>query len=575
MTKGSKDAIAPESGSMVRSGQATKGGRMARIQRGAVGSAVAVVVLGAVSGCAGTSQPAGHTGSTGGHAVTTSSLAATTSTTSSVGTTPSTAGPLTLPAPGQVTSAAGPCALFTSGEVECWGSEGQGQEGGPVVIAAPDGTGALTDVVSLVEGAMLGASDTPPLDSECAVLSNGQVVCWEDSNVQAVPGIGGQGLLSGVQSVTSGSDAFCALLVSGQAACWGDNSEGALGDGSAVSSQNPVTVLAPGGKSPLTGIRSIASSIPAGGGDQAFCATLVSGGVDCWGNDDFLDLGPGPSFHSTTPGYSSLPVPVVDITGTGSLSGVASVTGGSKGFCATLSSGGVDCWGNAQHGRLGDRDHPCVGQIPVCAPTQVLGVGGTGTLGHVVSVAAQWSGTFCALLTSGQVACWGRDDLGQLGNAVNTPDPIYSTEIQPLDQNYPTLVAGVGGRGTLTGVKSVVGIDLAFCAVLTNGTAACWGSNEGDLGAPFSNGPQICDSTTGQVPCTTSPLAVQGVGGQGLLAGITAVEWGGGNSNVNCAVLQSGGMACWGKATDNQLGGQPAQLTGQDSLAPVAVDFGQ
>jgi hypothetical protein len=51
---------------------------------------------------------------------------------------------------------------------------------------------------------------------------------------------------------------------------------------------------------------------------------------------------------------SATPVQVEGVGGTGSLSGVTSMTSYDWGSCVTVSSSGVDCWGANTWGDLGD-----------------------------------------------------------------------------------------------------------------------------------------------------------------------------------------------------------------------------
>ena len=85
--------------------------------------------------------------------------------------------------------------------------------------------------------------------------------------------------------------------------------------------------------------------------NQGYCAVLTSGGVDCWGSDENGQLGNGGRFAN-----SDTPVAVESVGGTGTLTGVRSLVGNgeSAGFCALLTSGGVDCWGNGEYGQLGN-----------------------------------------------------------------------------------------------------------------------------------------------------------------------------------------------------------------------------
>ncbi len=171
-----------------------------------------------------------------------------------------------------------------------------------------------------------------------------------------------------------------------------------------------------------------------------YCAILTSSGVDCWGYGADGELGNGTFSNSANP------VTVEGVGGTGTLTGVARLVGGPGNYCALLTSGEVDCWGANNYGELGN------GTFSNSAnPVAVEGVGGTGTLADVTSLVGG-AGNYCALLTSGGVDCWGYGEQGQLGNGTFYTSSSYGSPT-------PVAVEGVGGTGTLSGVTNLIGGD--------------------------------------------------------------------------------------------------------------------
>ena len=79
---------------------------------------------------------------------------------------------------------------------------------------------------------------------------------------------------------------------------------------------------------------------------------------------------------------------------------------------------GVDCWGDGELGQLGDGTFYTTGNDGTAVPVAVVGVGDTGTLSGVSSVLSDDSRNyFCAVLTSGGVGLLGRSATdGQLGD---------------------------------------------------------------------------------------------------------------------------------------------------------------
>jgi alpha-tubulin suppressor-like RCC1 family protein len=346
--------------------------------------------------------------------------------------------------------------------------------------------------------------------------------------------------LDDAMSVVSGADGYCALLTSGGVDCWGYGNYGALGNGSYSNSATPVAVEGVGGIGTLTGVTSLFS------GSDSYCALLTSGAVDCWGYGPDGELGNG-TFYTTGNYGSPTPVQVEGVGGTGILTGVTSLFSGYDGYCAVLTSGAVDCWGAGQAGVLGN------GSFSNSAtPVAVEGVGGSGTLTGVTSLV---SGNldYCALLTSDRVDCWGDGYYGELGDG-----SFYTTGND--GSATPVAVEGVGGTGTLTGVTSLVSNPFDNCAVLSSGTADCWGA--GGTGA-LGNGTFAENSAT--------PVTVEGVGGTGTLSGLTRLV--GEGSLGFCAVLTSGGVDCWGNGYYGELGNGTFYTTANyGSATPVEVE---
>ncbi len=394
------------------------------------------------------------------------------------------------------------CAVLTGkatppGGVDCWGREGAGGVPAAVITSAGNLSGAIK-VISAQDG------------SFCALLGSGGVDCWGNngegqlgsgttgtSTSTAEPVVGTAGIGSTLGGVTalisageySGQGNYCALLGSGGVDCWGYSLLGQLGNGTMTHSAVPVWVTGVGGTGQLASAVGVVGS-----NGITYCAVLAGGGVDCWGSDDYGDLGAGSySGPQTCPGSNicaSTPVQVVSTAGIGStLSGVKSLGSDGQGFCAVLTSpsGAVDCWGDGSYGLLGNTESGVNSDLPV----QVFGVAGTGTLSgahQVVDNPTLPSTNYCAVLTTKGVDCWGYAAAGQLGNGSNAG--LCQGGNNCPASLVPVQVVSPTGSGTLTGVKHVVEqgtipgrLVVAYCALLTTGGVDCWGMNwEGELG---------------------------------------------------------------------------------------------
>jgi alpha-tubulin suppressor-like RCC1 family protein len=162
---------------------------------------------------------------------------------------------------------------------------------------------------------------------------------------------------------------------------------------------------------------------------------------------------------SSTLGLVGLAPPAAGQTEAGGspLTRVTAVTTGSSHGCAVVQGGQVRCWGENDSGSLGDgTTTPRTRAVTVRRPS------GPGPLTGVRSVSA---GEYhvCALLEVGQVACWGNNEAGQLGNGAST-----------LQQLRPTIVRNGAGTGPLRRVVQVSSGALMTCARLVSGEVRCW-----------------------------------------------------------------------------------------------------
>jgi alpha-tubulin suppressor-like RCC1 family protein len=379
----------------------------------------------------------------------------------------------------------------------------------------------------------------------CALLPNGTVECWgygggevgNGSMSDSVTPVAVTGL-TGVTAISAGGGGTaCALLSNGTVDCWGSTSDGQLGNGTTSSSYStPVTVTG------LTGVTAISV------GADSTCALLSNGTVDCWGNTSDGQLGNGTTTGpDTCPDgpCSSIPVAVTGLTG------VTAISAGDDSTCALLSNGTVDCWGSNGYGQLGNGTttgpDTCSGGVDgnPCSTTPVEVSG----LTRVTAISAG-AGYACALLSNGTVDCWGNTSTGQLGNGTSTgPDTCSGNPCSTT----PVKVSG------LTGVTAVSAGASNTCALLSNGTADCWGDNfYGQLGIGTSTGPDSCSG----YPCSTTPVVVTG------LAGVTAISAG---SDHICAVLSSGPVDCWGYNQDGELGN--GSESGPDSCVQYSESY--
>lgn len=250
-------------------------------------------------------------------------------------------------------------------------------------------------------------------------------------------------------------------------------------------------------------------------GDEHSCVLTSTGGVRCWGEGDHGRLGYG---NTVDRGDNETPALAgdVDLGGTA----VALAVGGSH-TCALLSTQRVRCWGLADQGQLGYGDGSEIGDNETPASAGDVPVGG-----KVKAITAGAAHT-CAVLLSGAVRCWGEGDDGRLGYGNVVDVGVDST---PTDAGDVPL----GGRATV-----VTAGDRHTCALLSSRQVRCWGYGfAGRLG--YGNDDSIGDdespASAGNVKVGAPALAVS-AGGQ-----------------HTCALLTKGRARCWGRGLHGRLG---------------------
>lgn len=354
------------------------------------------------------------------------------------------------------------------------------------------------------------------------------------------------------RSISSGETAGCAVTVATAVVCWGDNGFGQLGDGSVTSTEvaRP-TVVASSNGAPLDHVRSVSA-----GWDHA-CAVLDSGAVDCWGSSTYGQLGIAASvtskFHGVLPyaervhglgagavlsvssGYEQtcalMAARDVECWGRNEfgqlgdgtfassylprkvkgLSHVLEVVAGAEFSCALLASHAVACWGLNADGELGDATTAIDAKVPVTVP----GVAG------VASIAAGFADV-CAVLDTHQVSCWGWNAYGQLGRPTTQ-----------LESSVPTVLDAIQGATSVT-----VGYG-HVCALISDGSARCWGWDA--LG-------QLGNGRTGQQFPPSEVVALRHA------AAVSA------GFDFTCALERDATVTCFGDGGDGQLGDGAATL---------------
>ena len=243
----------------------------------------------------------------------------------------------------------------------------------------------------------------------------------------------------GALDIDVGNEHTCAILLTGKLACWGSNTNGALGTGSSQNNPIPIPIEVDLGEGQ--------TAVTVAADRHYACAILEDGSLKCWGNNISGQLGVGDTNGRTSPTDVEL----------GEGRSATNISAGTNHMCAVLDDSSLLCWGNGANGKLGDGDsdnhtRPVSVNLPDESVARMVSAGSNHT---------------CALLTDGQVLCWGSNASGQLGDGTGVDN------VAPVEVNL--------GDGRTA--RSIDAGSLHTCAVLDNGSLVCWGENDsGELG---------------------------------------------------------------------------------------------
>jgi alpha-tubulin suppressor-like RCC1 family protein len=251
----------------------------------------------------------------------------------------------------------------------------------------------------------------------------------------------------------------------------------------------------------------------------------------------------------------------------GNTTGVNNIRAGESHTCALLSTGDVRCWGRPTYGQLGYGN-----SFPVGADANSpqypypYSAGNVPLMGKATKLAVGANHT-CALLDTGFVRCWGQNNYGQLG--LNSTQNVGDAEAI-TNFGYVNL----GGIAT-----SIVAGYNHTCALLDTGNVRCWGYNaQGQLG--YGNAENVGDNEQayryGDVE-VGAPVKDMVAGG-----------------NHTCVITTTNKVRCWGYNYHGQLGmghtnpvnkpsttldvnlggGNPVQLTAGGNHTCALIDNG-
>ena len=357
----------------------------------------------------------------------------------------------------------------------------------------------LSDIAKVVRGQGFACA----LQNELAPGSGGAINCWGartsvgrdplvSTSEAAIPGLLAPSIGDAI-SLSAGRRHGCAVTSTGTVQCWGDNQFGQLGTGDTVFSPGPQTIG-------ISDVNSVHLGL------DATCALHDDRTMRCWGNNIDGMFGPGAASSVLSP-------PPAAIFG---VRDVDDITVGNRHTCIRRVDGSASCWGTAVS--LGDGIGIARAQS---APVRFLNEPAQLELG---------GGWVCGRRTAGDVWCWGYNVWGYLGNGTDGANELFPQRVEG-EANFVEVAAGA-----------------STCGLRSNGTVACWGqAGNGELGDGVD---QVFRSTPGPVPGIADAVAIDAY-------------------RHFCVVHADGDVSCWGRNRNGQANPDNA---GVDQLTPHRID---
>lgn len=357
--------------------------------------------------------------------------------------------------------------------------------------------------------------------ASCVTAEDGRAHCWGSNADGQLGSAGGDadaprpvdtsGVLTQVRliRISVGARHACALDTLGRAYCWGGNDRGQLGVGEATtSSAVPVAV-------DTSGVLAGKRLVLIGSAGATTCALDAEGTLFCWGANDRGQMGNG------TVSDTARPI-AVDTSGVLRGRALRRFSIGGEHACAVDDEGFAYCWGANGHGQLGigttDDSRvpvpvPGIRSIPQGAYESVS-AGGTSTCG--------WS-------SDGDVACWGANGSGQLGDGSTTGSTV------PVAVTFDPPLSGSGPFRVNVGAATA-------CLASPGSTTRCWGANgAGQLGDGTTRDSRRPVLLAGPAPGQAPPELVRV----------------GAGTRTSCGSTQEGRLWCWGSDEFGLLGDGP------------------
>ena len=381
------------------------------------------------------------------------------------------------------------------------------------------------------------------------------------------------------KSLACGARHVCAILSDDTIKCWGSSEYGQLGQGNLDYIGDDDYEMGNDLAAVDLGTDNAGNKLTAKGvdcGKYHTCAILSDDSVKCWGEneDGYLAKGTeagnyiGDDRGEMGNNLASIDLGTVDGTVDGTVLTAKSVSCGTYLTCILLSDGTIKCWGReAYMGRGADADYGLTGNdMPVVDLGTVDGTNdGIKLTAKSVSCGNAHS---CAVLSDDTIKCWGENKYGQLGqdhdNDIGDGEDVARRRLlqTEMGDNLPAVDLGTDGNDKNLTAKSVSCGYKHTCAVLSDDTLKCWGSDyEGILGEKTTFDGNTTDRDDYNFGNEAGDMAALGIVNLGTDRTVLNVFLNS-DSYAVCALLDDYSLKCWGgQAQTGMLGNEEAAFT--------------
>ena len=346
--------------------------------------------------------------------------------------------------------------------------------------------------------------------------------------------------------IEAGDAATCVMYLDARTQCIGTNSYGETGTGSTTTLSTMTSINTFSGP-----LRSLSMK------DNHACGVDNEFDIWCWGLNSYGGLGVGDQNQRTTPNRLTS-----DITGQ-SLGYAFAVETGYGGHTCGIFNRSTYCWGLNNHGQLGDSTTTNRNRPALLSNSQTI---------EFTDLALGYQHS-CGIATNGSVYCWGKNDYGQLGDNSTTESHIpvlvdFQTTVQAVaigaGRSHVCVLSsvntvhcwGYNGQGNLgngpSSAHSSVPVQVPLpslnsntivqlaagdefnCALVSNGSAMCWGSNNYD---------QVEGDLSSDLPSSVRVPTFVNLTENGQLVSLDL------GVNHVCGIMKNSDVKCWGQST--------------------------